>query len=84
MAQITGVALIETLIQTAECWPGSNFNTDTRNQQADEFTEPSAGPVPTATEEAAVRRRPSGGFAVDEFHAHLLERPFQQAADVHL
>ena len=34
----------------------SNFSTDTSNQQADEFTEPSAGPVPTASEAAAADR----------------------------
>ena len=34
----------------------TDFNTDTSNQQADEFTEPSAGPVPTPAEERAADR----------------------------
>lgn len=34
----------------------TDFNTDTSTQRADEFTEVSAGPVPTAAEEAAAER----------------------------
>lgn len=34
----------------------TDFNTDTSKQRADEFTEVSAGPVPTADEEAAAER----------------------------
>jgi hypothetical protein len=34
----------------------TDFNTDTSSQRADDFTEPSAGPVPTAEEEAAAER----------------------------
>ena len=34
----------------------TDFNTDTSNQRADEFTEPSAGPVPTPDEERAADR----------------------------
>jgi hypothetical protein len=52
VAQITGFACI----RTGECSTMSTFSTDTSNQHADEFTEPSAGPVPTAAEEAAADR----------------------------
>jgi len=34
----------------------TDFNTDTDNQRADEFTVPSAGPVPTPEEERAADR----------------------------
>jgi hypothetical protein len=34
----------------------TDFNTDTSEQRADEFTEVSAGPVPTPDEEAAAER----------------------------
>lgn len=34
----------------------TDFNTDTSNQQADEFTEPSAGPTPTPDEDRAADR----------------------------
>jgi len=34
----------------------NDFNTDTDNQQADEMTEPSAGPAPTPEEERAAER----------------------------
>lgn len=34
----------------------TDFNTDTSDQRADEFTEVSAGPVPTPAEEAAAER----------------------------
>ena len=52
VAQITGFDLIE----TGERSRMSNFSTEHSNQQADEFTEPSAGPVPTASEAAAADR----------------------------
>ena len=41
------------------------FNTDTSNQRADEFTEPSAGPVPTADEERAAEEA-RGDVDLDE------------------
>lgn len=34
----------------------TDFNTDNSDQRADEFTEPSAGPEPTAEEERAAER----------------------------
>ncbi len=34
----------------------SQFNTDTSKQEAEKFTEPSAGPVPTDAEESAAER----------------------------
>lgn len=34
----------------------TDFNTDTSEQRADEFTDVSAGPIPTPAEEAAAER----------------------------
>jgi hypothetical protein len=42
--------------RTGTAAPMTVFNTDSSDQQADEFTEPSAGPAPTPGEEAAADR----------------------------
>lgn len=36
--------------------PNSDFDTSTEGQRADEFTEPSAGPTPTRSEQEAADR----------------------------
>jgi len=50
----------------------TDFNTDTSNQQADEFTEPSAGPVPTPAEERAADRS-KNGVDLDQVDEHYQE-----------
>jgi hypothetical protein len=50
----------------------TDFNTDTSNQQAERFTEPSAGPVPTPEEEAAAEAA-AGSVDLDEVREHYDE-----------
>ncbi len=50
----------------------TDFNTDTDNQRADEFTEPSAGPVPTDEEERAAERS-ADDVDLDEVDEHYQE-----------
>ena len=50
----------------------SDFNTDTNDQMADEFTKPSAGPVPTQDElDAADRSAPD--VDLEKVAAHYTE-----------
>jgi hypothetical protein len=54
----------------------TDFNTDTNNQRADEFTEPSAGPVPTENEERAAERSADDVDleSVDEHYQEMNEK----------
>jgi hypothetical protein len=50
----------------------TEFNTDTSKQEAERFTEPSAGPVPTPEEEAAAERAATG-IDLDDVGEHYTE-----------
>ncbi len=53
----------------------THINTDTANQRADEFTEPSGGPTPTAAEEEAAER---GAKGVD---VDAVEKPYREMTE---
>ncbi|MEZ5215471.1 MAG: hypothetical protein R2705_19600 [Ilumatobacteraceae bacterium] len=50
----------------------TTFNTDTSKQKAEEFTEPSAGPVPTA-EEAAAAEHAAKDVDLESVESHYEE-----------
>ena len=50
----------------------TDFNTDTSKQEAERFTEPSGGPVPTPEEEAAAEAA-AGDVDLDDVREHYEE-----------